>query len=831
MSALLRIAFRNLLSKRLRTVLTLVAIAVGTAAISATLSTNGAIEASLRQSAFAVTGNADVLVQASNPEGFPTAALRQVQQLPNVRLAVGRVQKRTFVRTATTRGFVELVGIDPKNDPLVHPYQLLAGNGLTGDSSKGVLIGDRFARRFDLKVADSVDLVTQNGFATFEVAGIISEVDPSKASSEGLIYVNLAVAQNGFGVGDRLHQMDIALVNAAGASQLETQLAGSPIGNATIRQASDVREELEGSVADFKLLLYFFGAIASVVGAFLVYNSLSMSVLEQTREIGLLRTIGASMDQIRFMTLGQGCMLAVGGAIPGALLGQALAFVLATVFESLRHVPLATTPLSPQSALIGVGIGTLATLVATAVPAWKSGRLTPLLAASTFAGASSTERDLRQRRPAIALGILLTVFLALSRGQALLWLNSAIALTLCSLLIYLSPLLIDGFLLLSQPLWGRFAGMGILIRRNFQREKGRTASTLAGFLVSFAFVVALSNVAESSNSTGQRWVASLFPGEYAVIAPVPQGRRLVSEFAKVPGVERASPVSLQSVVWNGSSFTAAGVDPISYATAFEFVDGQRESSFAALRRGNAILVPARLARDLGLHRGDSLPLQFGTEKASFTVAAVIAHSFPNVNGYEAIVLSLDDLRRYARNDSFNFIAITASPNAEPNAVLHELTLTAEQYGMETNSVDNLKSSVHRAMQLLLILFGGLVATGIVISSLGLVNTMMMNVSQRRRELGILRVAGMTPDQVQWLTVSEAVILGSFGALMGVIGGTFLTWLLVTFARTPDFDIQFSFSPTIGAVSLGLGLVSAMIAAWYPAHQAASMSVVDAIRLD
>lgn len=834
MPILVALSYRYLISKRARSLLTILAITVGTAVVSATLSTNSAIEESLHRTAVAIAGKADVLIEALDPEGFPPTNIERIRRMPTISVAAGRVTKRTFFRTTTARGFVDLLGVDPEADEQVHTYTFVAGRGLLPAPSHDVVVGDRWASRYGVAIGDSLELITREGFTKFQVVGIITEADPGLASSEGILRTHVATVQAAFQLHNRLQRFDLVLKDPADLPQLEQQLSAELDGQYILRKVGDIRQELSDSISDFRPLLFFFGTVATFVGAFLVYNTLTMNVADQAREIGLLRMVGATLQQIRLMALAQAFLLALGGTIPGALLGQALAVALIALFESLRQMPLTGSPFSITAGLWGIAIGTSMTFVAAIVPSWRAGRLSPTEALRTVATALNRQRQNEQaRRAPVLLGsvLLLMLFISWPFNDVWRWLKAPALVYLFALLVSLSPVLADGISRLATRLVSPWSSSIMLVQRNFQREPSRTAATLAGFFISFAFVIGLTNMTESATTAGQRWVSSLFPGEYAIVAPVPQPLILVNEFTAVSGVEQASPVALNPIVWNGLRFTAAGLDPIAYASAFEFVEGNRERAFAELRRGNSVLIPAGFARDFDIKRGSSLRLRIGANEAAFTVVGVIAHSFPSSDRYGSLVLALEDLRRYGGDDSFQFIAVNALPDADPVQMMQELGALAEQYGLEAGSVQNLRMSVQQAIQLLLILFGGLVATGIVISSLGLANTMMMNIAGRTRELGILRAVGTTQTQVQLLMITEALMLGLIGALMGVVGSVFLGRLLVELARTPEFDPQFSFSPLVALVALGVGLVAALVAAWYPARRAASIKIVDALRFE
>ena len=829
-AALFSIAYRNLVSKRLRSVVTALAIAVGTGVITATFTTNTAIQTSLEQTAASIAGNADLLVEAQDPQGFQDDSVVAVKNLPGVQFVAPRVQQRIFFRTSTQRGFVELLGVDPASDLKLHGYRLLSGSFLSSEESRGLLVQEHWAGRLGVNVGASLELLTREGFMPFQVQGIVAEANPGQAGSGGVIRMHIATAQSLFGLTRGVQGLSIKVDNPNSISDLESQLPGLLRSDFVVRRVSQITQDLQDSVADFQTLLLFFGGIALFVGTFLVYNTLLMNVVDQTREIGLLRAVGASMSQVVVMTLVQGLLLGIAGTFPGVVFGQLLAQVLVKVLADTRQLAPLPPSFSFSSMLLGTAIGLVVTVLAALVPALRAGQLSPLVALRTIS-VSQEDVEHRFRRILAFLGLVgLLVFLVWPVQEETRGLKALSLLPLFLLLVYLSPTYIGPLVWVSGILFRhRLTGIGVMAQRNVQRERGRTGVTVAGFFVSLAFIVALPNIASSAASAGQQWVGSLFPGDFVVVSPIPQPLVLVSEFEQLPEVDRVSSILVQAVNWNAIQLSTVGIDPTHYVSAFQFVEGERISAFKALLRGNAVLLPAKFAREWGLKVGDVMRLRVGNKEVSFTVSGVIAHSLPSVDNYGALVLSARDLQRDFGADSFQFLAVSTWADEDQETAIQRLRQVAEQYGMEANTLQSLKLSVYAAMQQLLVLFVGLVVTGILVGSLGIVTTMMMNITQRMREIGILRAEGMTQGQVQVLTMAEAAILGFIGGVMGIAAGAFLTWVMIELSRTPEFDPQVSFSPVVALLSLALGILGAIVAALYPARRAARINIVAAVQ--
>ncbi|MSQ15895.1 MAG: ABC transporter permease [Dehalococcoidia bacterium] len=248
-----------------------------------------------------------------------------------------------------------------------------------------------------------------------------------------------------------------------------------------------------------------------------------------------------------------------------------------------------------------------------------------------------------------------------------------------------------------------------------------------------------------------------------------------------------------------------------------------------MRRGKSLLVPSRLAKDRALKLGDQMRLKVAEKEDTFTVAGIITHSLPTADNYGALVLSRTELESIFGVTTFRFLAVSASPEADVAELERELSKTAETYGMESNTIGRLSNSISQGVCSMLSLLLGLVVIGVVVGSLNLVNTMMMNISQRSREIGILRAQGMTKGQVQRLTIGEAVIMGFIGGMLGIIIGAFLSWVLVDLNRTADFDPRFTFSIPVAIIVLTLSVVSCVIAAFYPAGVAAQTKILEVLR--
>lgn len=444
-----------------------------------------------------------------------------------------------------------------------------------------------------------------------------------------------------FGPEGSVHVLKVTLTGGTTTEDAKAELARLLPVTFVARDRDEVLADMRAAVRDFQVGLYFFGLIAMLVGAVIVFNSLSLTIARKMREFALLRIVGASTSFLVRLTLAQGLLIGVAGALLGVIAGQILAIGLVILVGGSQAVPMSVTPFSPVGVVVSLALGILVTLGASVVPALKAGRTSPLMAMHEEQSAPEAERRRRAQVAGIVAGAL-TVFVLLPvGGDAIRTLKGLSLFVLLPLFIYLSDVVIPALSsLAAMPLLRSAGGVGMVAERTIRRERRQTTLTVATFVFTLGAVVGL---------------------------------------------------------WNGASSLAADAER---STADVFAGG---------------------------------------------------------------------------------------------------VLT------------------------------GLIAIGLVVGSLGLANTVVMNLAQRARDMSVLRAVGMERRKVGALAVAEAAIMGTLGGMLGVIAGAFLTWVLVDLGRTASVVPRFTFSvpAAIGVVLVGMAV--AVIAALYPALRTMEAGILDSLR--
>ncbi|MBI4495162.1 MAG: ABC transporter permease [Chloroflexi bacterium] len=818
-------------SRRLRALLTTAAVCLGVVAIMGSLSAIGAIRASLERAAADAAGRADLEVRALAEQGFPLAVVEQVRGLEGVRLVAPVLEKRTFLRGEGLQGFVHLVGVDAAAEAEVHSLALRAGRW-PGPGAAEVALLDAWAAGHDIRLGTTVDLITREGFQSFEVVGLVSEAGLARRSFGRVVFVSLQTAQQAFGLGGRITHLALQLERPAEREQVARQLATLLPGGFSALQPEEVGRELRAAAEQLALGLIVFGATALFVGAFLIGNTIAMTVAEQRRQIGLLRAAGVTRGQVLVVVLLQAAVVGAAGSALGVLGGVALAYGLVAWLVSWERLATVEVPLEPQAAALSFLVGVGATVLSALLPAWQATTIAPVEALRHAEPQPTRVSAWSHWLGAGGLVVAGGAALAWPLGEdaagparilgVVLWLSAA-GLAALGLVGPLSRLCALPFRWLLGP-------EARLAELNLRRAEQRAGLTVVGFTASLALMVALAGLGSSAATAGQERAARIFPGELLVVSPVPQPVQLADEVRATPGVGHLTLLRPLSVAWGPVWLDAMAVEPADYAAplAAMLAEGEPAETLARLQAGRAVLVPLRLAQARGLKPGDRMPLQTPDGPVEFQVAGLLAYSFPSSDNLGAVVLSRQDVARSFGLDSFTLLAVTPAPGTSAEALAEPLGQVAERFGMEVVSVGAIRAAIGSGVGQLLALFGSLIAVGIVVAGLGIVNTMMMNVAERQREIGVLRALGLTRWQVQVMVLAEAAMMGLIGGLLGVVSGLGLSRLLLELARSPDFDPQPVWPLGPAALSLLASVAVAMLSALPPARAAARVHVSRAV---
>ncbi|OGO54849.1 MAG: hypothetical protein A2Z32_10500, partial [Chloroflexi bacterium RBG_16_69_14] len=717
-----------------------------------------------------------------------------------------------------------------------HDLALVAGSALVDPDEHSALVTERLAAQDGLSVGSPLTMQGAGDRITYRVVGIIRGDGPLAGAFGRTVVVPLATAQAVFAE-TGVTRVDIGLAADVHPGEVTTGLESRLLTEPYVMSSpQDLAAVLRASTTDFQATTALVAAIALFAGAFLIFNTLSMTVVERIREVGLLRAAGASRGQVMSFMLTQALALGVIGSLLGLALGGLLAIGMVAFVRTVGSVTLERPAVPLDAVAIALLVGVGVTLAAALEPARRASRIQPVEALKARLDLPAARNARLRWLAAVFVVVALVGVVILPRAAS----GAGVVQALAVYAVLLVATLLIPFVL---PLVARIAGAPFAVLLRFEerlarssvvRDRSRTALTLGGLTIGLAMIVALGGVGQHARAAAAAWIADVIPGELVItsIRPIAEDEGVEADLTgEVPGIARISPIATFDVALDGTRTDAAAVVGSDMADdgRLHFTAGDRDAALAALDAGGATILPAGLAARLGvtLDQVLTVPTADGG-RLDLRVAGIVERSIPGRTG-ESMLIGWTDATSslgVAGADVFALRFASDAPATAPDM----LRSAAAQLALEVVPLDRIEGAISDALGRIFGLFDALAAVAVLIAALGIVNTLTMNVIERVREIGILRAAGMTRDQVWRSVVVEAGVLGLAGALLGIVVGLVVGGLMVVLAGG-RVDVAGSIPWPIIGLALVLGVVVAMLAAAYPARLASRLSIVRAVQYE
>ena len=852
---MVRFALKGLLGRKLRTALTAIAIVLGVAMVAGTFMLTDSIDQafdsiftdSRKGSDAVVTGKSAFDVSEGSGTNAPTLSeslVPEIQKLPEVAAAEGSVN-----------GEAQLIGDDGK--AIVYGGAPNLGFSVSGKNSRfevltlvegawpkngEVVIDKATAGKEDFKIGRRVGVQAEGSAQKLRISGLVRFGSVSTIGGATLAGFNLPTAQELFGKRGRLDEISVAAKPDVSDTELVQALRDVLPPTAQVKtatqQAQDDAAETNSFISFLRGFLLAFGGIALFVGSFVIANSLSITIAQRTREFATVRTIGGSRRQILTSILLEALVVGILASLVGLAVGVGLAKGLFWLFDAVGFtLPNSGLVLRPTAVVIALAAGILVTLVASLRPAFRATRVPPIAAVREGATLPQS-RFARFRVPA-------SILLTLLGFAALIWGLFGPGLSTTALLLWMglgALLIFLGVALLSERLVKPLAALlgwpatkiggvsGTLARDNAQRNPQRTASTAAALMIGLALVTLVSVLAAGIVSTFRDAVDELWKqADYAVTAqnnfsplPVSVGQAA----AKAPGIDAVGNVRAGQARAFGSTFNATAVDPpTSRIFSIDWKEGSNE--LLANLGDSGSFVTESYADDHNLKVGSPIRMTFANgDTKQFTVRGIFK---PPTGGspFGPVTVSAQTWDRFNEQprNLFSFV-IMKGGQTDANKVALEKTLSAfpnAKVQTREEFIDNQISALSSILNILYVLL----ALSVIVSLFGIVNTLVLTVFERTREIGMLRAIGMTRRQVRRMIRHESVITALIGGVLGIVLGIILGALLV--ARV-DF-IAFTL-PIVQLVVFAIAaIIVGILAAIFPARRAARLNVLQALQYE
>jgi putative ABC transport system permease protein len=847
------LAFRQVRARKLRALLTAAGIVLGVGMIVGVLVLAATIQRTFTDLFDSVYGKTDLVVSGTDQTSLPHSTLGTVRATREVADAEGRISTvfgvvDRFGRAAQDASSqVNVAGEDPEATNLTDAETVAGRRPRRGGE---IMLQESWAEAQELDVGERVRLATPSGLARLRVVGLFQFATGLDFGGQGFGTLALGEARELMEKRRAFDEVNVVVDGGEDTiARVQDRLRDELGKGVRVLTPSAKSDEVEAQLQAFNAILYFFAAMALFVGGFLIFNSFNMTVFQRMREIGMLRTLGATRGMVTRSVLTEAALLGLVGVALGVGLGMLLALGLIWLMREVLEFPvgeLRFTWLAPAAAVV-TGLGTA--LLGALYPARRAGRTSPIRAVLGGEGLRSRPRP---RRAALGAGLIVA-------GLAgAFWLGAADETTPIvaaagmagTVAIFFGIALVAPFAVvpmvgvLSWPVRRLAPVEGRIAADSARSDPSRTAATATGLMIGLALVVAvnslgssfLSSISEEFDRSFARDLTvqptGFSPGEGPQQTIAGDLRDRLARIPEADVVARERILFVPDLPGPKGKTETDGLLLAFQPEQYEQVDttdiegAPRDQVFERLERG-WVTVGEGHADEQGLEVGDRIELDGPSGSRSARVAGIVETV---IFGGQTVGMSLETLRAVYGVTADSELALKASSD-EARPVLErevERIVERDHPNLSVLSNEELKSDVEDQVNEQFGIFYAIVGVAVFVSLFGIVNTLSMSVIERTREIGVLRALGSTRWQVRRQIGDESLVIGLIGALLGIAVGAVLGWALLEGLSSGIPGVEYRPPLTTMAWVAVAGIVLGLIASIVPARRAARLDVIRAL---
>jgi putative ABC transport system permease protein len=851
------VALKGLARRKLRAALTAIAIILGVAMISGTYILTDTIKAAFGTVFTQVYKHTDVVISGKSaiggerggnnalPPSFPESLLASVRRLPGVALAEGSVSDSAQLvgrngKVISSGGAPGLAfSVHAHGSQHFNPLQLVSGGWPSGAGE--VAIDANTAEKQHYKVGQTIGVIGRGAKQQFRIAGVAKIGGVSSLGGATMAIFDFPVAQRVFNKQGQLDSISIAVRSGYAPARVAREIAPLLPKNAQVRtgeaEAKQATKDTNGFLSIIQDFLLAFAGVALFVGSFVIANTLSITIAQRTRELATLRTLGATRRQVLRSVLIEALAIGLFASAAGLFLGLGLAKGLNSLFVSFGiDLPQASTIFATRTIVVSLAVGVAITVLAALRPALRATQVPPIAAVREGA-LLPPSRFARLGTPVALLTIVVAIALmlcglfvgGLSTTQRLLALGVGAAAVFIGVAMIAKILVPPLASVLGWPATRIGGTAGKLARGNAMRNPTRTASTASALMIGLALVTLVSVLAAGLKSTFEDSVNQMFSADYALTATnnfSPISIASAQALEKVPGVQVVSGVRAGTGRAFGGKINVSGVSGnVSRVITLKWQSGSQAVPRELGEDG--AFVSKDYAKANHLRVGSPIVVETTSGKLMHLLLRGIVAPPKGGSPYGDVTISTQRFDAEYQNPQnvFTFIDIAGGVTAANTHALETALAGFPDAKVQTQS--EFKKSQEQGIDTLLNLLYVLLSLSIIVSLFGIVNTLVLTVFERTREIGMLRAVGMTRRQLRRMIRQESIITALIGAALGIPVGIVLAIMVGQAIEYPTFTIPVGTLVVFVIAAIAAG----MLAAIFPARRAARLQVLEALQYE
>ena len=847
--ALLQVALRQWRTHRLRVAMTTLGIALGVAVFFAIRTANSALLDSLTLTVERLAGKSTLEVTAGEA-GFPEETLDTVRATPGVQLAEPVIE--VIVHTAfQDEGNLMILGADTTGDQQLRQYEFDKSQTQIADpltflaQPNSILLSQAFAERHGLKIGDHFPLFTAHGKMDFVVEGIFKPTGVGEVFGGNIAVMDIYSTQVVFGRGHNFDHID--LTNAPGVSvdELQRRLRARLPAGIEVMRPEMKGQALENAVTAMRLGMMITSFIALLVGVYIIFNSFTIAVNQRWKEIGILRAVGVERGNINAMFLAEALLMGVIGSALGIVIGYYIAAGANRVMGSIAAsvygiVSIAVAPkLHPDLVAMAFGLGVAASVGGAWMPARAASYLNPILALHNIE-ARQKESALSWMRAGLGAALLAISMLLIQfspQGVGMDFQFSYAALQLIGLTMLL-PMFVHWAARAIRPAMDRAGGSeGALAVDAMIQSPRRSAATVGALMVGLMFVYSTAAYIQSYKNMIDRWTHQMLNADLMVATSTLLrstsyhfSEDLGKRIAALPEVKHVQNVRFTIVPYNGDTVAICAIEMQTFLMRSEnaIFAGNKKAAEELLPRGQAVLVSKNFAARWKLKTGNRVHLDTPTGPLDLPIVGIV-EDYRSDKG--TIFMEREVYKRYWKDDAVDFVDITVNPGVDAIAVKHEIErMTAGQEHAIVYTNVEFRNWIGSLVDKFFLLNYMQLIVAVIVAVVGIANTLIISVAERRREFGIIRAIGGYQGQIRKMVLLEAFSISVVGVLVGAVAALFNIQFLSRTVSTvlAGYDVPFYFPWLLVLETFPAVVAVSLLAGWIPARHAMKAPVIEAI---
>ena len=855
--ALLRtVSWRHGTRHRLRTALTFFGIGLGVAVVVAIAVVNRSLSTSFQSTIDRIAGKA-VLQVANGESGIAESLYPIIRDTAGVQDAAAAVEG--FLPVVGKPGErLYVYGVDLLTDFAIREHQFAEAQfgfdqALDFIARPGsIALTESFSHRLKLPIGSTIGLFTSEGRRDFTVRALLKEQGTAKVFGGSFALMDLPAAQRVFGKEVKLDIVDLTVEPGMSIETVQHRLRERLNGAAEVERPRKRGEQIELLLTSFRVGLFFVSLIALFVGFFLIYNTVSVSVVQRKKELGTLRCLGMKRSELLRLIIAEALLLALAGSVFGALLGwllarAALVAVGETVGNLFSLMDLARGEFTLRESLLGLSSGVGVAVLAALHPALEAIRVSPLenvrQAAWQPAGRVKISWPNRLGIFCFVLSPALLLSAPAVSGSVVRFSVGVVGMLVFLLgLAAFCPAIISfaarRFRRSKLSLPGLSSVELRLASDSLSRSPLRSGITVATMVISLAAIFTIAAFVNSVRGSLLAWVDQMVTADLIVSSGartagpknVPLREDLLPELRKISGIEVIDLYRLIRSSYHGKPILVESFSARDSARVrnLPMADGDGRRALSEMAEGKGVIISESFQSKFGVGRGDKLALVTPSGTISFTVLGVYV-DYSSDSG--SVLLDRALYKKYWQDDLVDAFDLWLSPGADQGQIIQTIKQRyGERYQLFISTHRELRETVIKIMEQSFVVNYAVEIVAVIVAIFSVINTLLASVLDRTREIGVLRAIGATQSQVRRIIVAEAGWMGLIGGLLGLFAGTVMAYHHVVYntKELTGWTFQFYYPYEIAALSILASIILCVLAGFGPARQAALTPIVTAI---